>query len=353
MLRMGIMRTHACLLVIAGCGGGSKAKPADAPAADASGAITAPPGTWTWVAIDGMACGDGSPTGIGVNLVDTTDRVMIYMQGGGACWDANTCFTVQSAVHIQGGYGAQDFMTDLATLSGSYLFQRGADNPFADASWIYVPYCTGDLHDGVNVEMYDATHVVHHVGRTNAEALLARVAATRPNADVVWLFGISAGGYGVALDWDLARAAFPSAQVHALADSSPLVTMEPTRYAAMQAAWKMTFPAMCTSCASDFGAMPAAMRATMPAGERYGLLADTHDSTISTYFGLTADQLATEVLAEQAGMSPTAGQAAYLLGGTTHVLLSNPAAQTTGGVVLSTWVGQWATGDAAWANAGP
>jgi len=335
------------ILALAACGssGGGLVKDSGIPP------ISGTPGQWQWVPIDGMVCGDGSPTGIGINLATASDRVMVYMQGGGACWDVNTCFTLKTSVHIEGGYGQTDFNTDIGTLSMSYLFQRGASNPFKDASWIYVPYCTGDLHDGNNVEMYDATHTVHHVGRANAEALLARVAATRPNADVVWLFGISAGGYGVAFDWDLARTAWPNATVHALADSSPLVSTTAGLWTTMQTAWKTTLPAGCSDCTSDLGAMPAALRAAMPAGARYGLLANTKDQTISSYFGITMDQLQTEVLAEQAGM--TGGQAAYLLGGTGHVLLTNPAAQTTTGIVLSTWVGQWATGDAAWANAGP
>jgi hypothetical protein len=339
------------LLLVIGCGG-SHGKPADAPL-DGMQPIVAPAGTWTWVPIDGMQCADGSPTGIGVNLSDASDRVVVYMQGGGACWDVNTCFTLMTAVHITGGFGQTDFNNDISTLSQSYLFQRVAANPGKDASWVYVPYCTGDLHDGANVAMYDATHVVHHVGRTNASVLFPRVAATRPAADVVWLVGVSAGGYGVAFDWDIARAAWPGAAVHALADSSPLVTTEPTRWTAMQGSWKTTFPSGCTSCSGDLGAMPAALRANMPAGARYGLLANTRDQTISTYFGLTQDQLSTEILAEQAAMTAGSGQAAYLLGGTGHVLLGNPAAMTTTGVVLSTWVGQWATGDTAWANAGP
>ena len=155
------MRWWFMILAACGSSGGGKS-------VDASMGITAPAGVWTWVPIDGMACGDGSPTGIGVNLVDTSDNVMLYMQGGGACWDLNTCFTLKSAVHIEGGYGQSDFNTDIATLSGSYLWQRVPQNPFKDVSWIYVPYCTGDLHDGANVMMYDATHSVQHVGRTNA-----------------------------------------------------------------------------------------------------------------------------------------------------------------------------------------
>ncbi len=38
---------------------------------------------------------------------------------------------------------------------GLWLFDRGdGDNPFADASYVFVPYCTGDLHAGSRVAMY-------------------------------------------------------------------------------------------------------------------------------------------------------------------------------------------------------
>lgn len=346
------MSTKAVLVSLLAACGGSSSSP-DATTSDAGPAIVAPAGTWTWIPIEGMTCADGSPTGIGVNLSDASDDVMVFMAGGGACWDTNTCFTQKTAVHIEGGYGKSDFQSEIAGIGGAFIVQRNANNPFKDASWIYVPYCTGDLHAGQNVAMYDATHEVHHVGRINASALLARVAATRPTASTVWLVGASAGGYGVAFDRDLARLVWPQAKVHVLADSAPLVTLEPARWAAWQAAWHPTFPSTCATCANDLGAMPAALRSTMAAGDRYGLLASTRDQTISAYFGITMDQLSTETLAAQAAMSPANGQAAFVLAATTHVLLGTPAVQTSSGLALSAWVGQWARGDAAWANAGP
>jgi Pectinacetylesterase len=340
------MRALLGIFVVA-CGGHGSPTPGDG--------ITAPSEQWTWVPIDGMVCADGSATGIGVNLTDRSDRVAIFLQGGGACWDANTCFTLKAAVHIEGGYGESDFQSELATFSQSIYAQRVAGNPFADASIIYVPYCTGDLHDGDHVATYDVSgtpRAVHHVGGANADLYLAALQATRPDADVVWMFGISAGAYGVGFNWAHAHATWPQAHVHVLADSSPLVTMEPTRYAAMQTQWAMRFPAGCSGCATDLGAVPEALRAAS-GGDRYGLLSNLDDATISTYFGLGAGQLHTELVTERSEMIAGTGQAAFFVNGTSHVLLGNPAIQTSDGVVLSTWVTQWATGDASWASAGP
>jgi hypothetical protein len=344
-------------IAFAGCGESGTTKP-DAPSAgiDAPGVvppIDAPLGTWTWVPIDGMKCGNGSPSGIGVNLSDASNDVMIFFSGGGACWDATTCFTTNTAVHVHENYTQQTFETEIGSIGGAFIFQRAALGPFKDASWVFVPYCTGDLHDGNNVAMYSATQVVHHVGRTNTSALVARVAATRPNAARVWLVGVSAGGYGVGFVWDLARLGWPQGNVHALGDSSPLVAMEPALWTTMQASWQLTFPSGCTDCTTDLGAMPAALRATARAGERYGVLAFTRDQVISSYFGITMDVLQARTLAMQSAMSAGSGQAAYLMTGTNHVLLGSPNAQTSTGVTVSSWVAQWASGDVAWANAGP
>ncbi len=359
----------ALLIAFAACGGAAAAVVDAAPetidgataidsasAPDAAPPITAPSETWTWVPIDGMRCGDGSPTGIGVNLTDRSDRILVYLQGGGACWDALTCFTTMSATYVTTGYGQAAFTSEIASVGQSYLFQRTAANPFADASWIYVPYCTGDLHAGDATPTYGdngTPRTVHHVGRANLARVLARAAATRPAADTVWLLGVSAGGFGVAFNYAAARAAWPGAAAfRALADSAPLVTMEATRWAAMQASWQLAFPTGCATCATDLGAMLAALRGAMRPGDRYGLLANSGDATISTFFGLTSFALASATIAEQAAMPAGSGQAAWLTTGTSHVVLANPLL-VAGGVSAQAWVARWATGDPAWANAGP
>jgi len=339
------------LLLIAACGGNSST-PGDGTGGDVP--IEAPAETWTWIPIDGTQCGNGAPTGIGVNLTTRSDRVMIFLQGGGACWDANTCFVLKSSVNIESGYNQQSFTTEIGQIGSAWVWQRNSNNPFEDASWIYVPYCTGDLHDGTRVASYDLNgtpKTVAHVGSNNLDKILARVHATRPDADVIWLGGLSAGAYGVGFNLAKTRAVWPGAQVHGLADSSPLVTVESTRWQAMQTQWAMRFPTACTTCGQDLAAMPAALRAEMPQGTRYALLSNTRDNVIATYFGLTQDALQAALNAEGAAMSN--GQAAFLINGTDHVLIGNPAVMTSTGVTEQTWVTQWATGDSAWVSVGP
>jgi hypothetical protein len=351
---------------LAACGGSSPASidgapgdgAADAPGPDAPAPqpITAPPETWTFVPIDGMQCADGSPTGVGVNLTSKSDDVMVFFEGGGACWDTRTCFEVGSAIHVTGGYGASDFATDEPVLAASWIFQRGdATNPFAKASWIFVPYCTGDLHIGAKattIASPTGDKVVHFAGRVNADTLLRRASVTRPQAPRVWLVGASAGGYATAFDLDLALAVWPGAEVSALDDSGPLVAAGGTAWHDVVAAWGPLFPPTCTGCPTDLAAMADAVRLEL-AGGRYGLLQYTNDPTIATFLQLPPPTLASEVGAAAAAMTGAGDEAAFQIAGATHTLLATPNVATTSGVTVRQWVTQWATGDAAWANAGP
>src|SRR5262245_57335206 len=56
--------------------------------------ITANAQEWTFVPFPEAHCMDGSSTGIGVNLASGSDRVVIYLEGGGACFDLLSCATV-------------------------------------------------------------------------------------------------------------------------------------------------------------------------------------------------------------------------------------------------------------------
>lgn len=90
---------------------------------------------WTWVDFPESACGNGQPTGIGVNLSEDSKDVLVFVQGGGACWDVNTCFVLKSAAHLESGYTSESFDNEAARKA--LLFDRtNPNNPFKDASYI-------------------------------------------------------------------------------------------------------------------------------------------------------------------------------------------------------------------------
>lgn len=48
-------------------------------------------GSWIWIPVEDSLCRDGSTTGVGVRILPDASALMIYLQGGGACYDAKSC----------------------------------------------------------------------------------------------------------------------------------------------------------------------------------------------------------------------------------------------------------------------
>src|SRR3954468_8550196 len=46
--------------------------------------ISSPANEWTWIPVAGNKCRDGSDTGIGVRVNPASDKLIIYLEGGGA-----------------------------------------------------------------------------------------------------------------------------------------------------------------------------------------------------------------------------------------------------------------------------
>jgi len=333
--------------------------PLPPPDADTALPLVAPIDTWTWVEVPGMVCGDGSPTGVGVKLAARPDDVVVVLNGGGACWDAQTCFELRTAASIDTPFGAAEFAALQANLDAYPLFSRGASNPYQNASFVFVPYCTGDLHAGHATTQYTTAggpRTVHHAGQTNLDALWPRLRATRPAATRVLLAGLSAGGYGAMLEHDRLRAAWTLPTVDVLSDSSHPIDPLPARWDAMRAAWALDVPlaSQCPACATGFGGWPAYLRLYRDPRARWALLMTTRDQTIASYFGVTQAELATRTLAIRDGMIAGTGQGAFVIDATSHVLTAaTPAPTTSGGVQLGDWIRQFAAHDAAWASVGP
>ncbi len=319
--------------------------------------IEAPLETWTWVPIAGMTCGDGSPTGVGVNLTNRSERLVVFLNGGGACWDAQTCFELRTAASIDTPFGAAEFEALRANLEAYPLLGRGGAGPFRNASFVFVPYCTGDLHAGHSTTPYTTAsgpRTVNHVGQQNLDALWPRLRDLRPAADRAWLIGASAGGYGAMLEQNRMRAAFGNVRIDVLSDSSHPIDPVPARWDAMRLAWGLEVPFGCASCATGFAGWPAHLRTTAPRDAHWGLMMTTRDQTISSYFGVSQPELATRTLAIRDAMTNGTGQAAFVIDAASHVLTATtPTPTTSGGVTLSTWVQQFATSDAAWVTVGP
>jgi hypothetical protein len=305
------------------------------------------------VTVDDARCGNGSPMVIAVNITTASPDVVIYFQGGGACWDAGTCFTLGTATHISDTLTPSTVIGE-AMGETSFLFERNAQNPYQHASYVYIPYCTGDAHAGNNVASFvvnGTPRPVHFEGAHNTQLILERAVATWPSTTHVTLVGASGGAYGVIANWWRAQQLFSGARVDALSDSGLPLDVPASRWRTMLNAWGLDLPPDCTTCDSLGDAMPY-YATTMPLPHRFGLLAYLDDTVIPTFYGLSSVRPGLTALEPQ--LNATTNQRYFYVNNSGHVVLGDPT-QTAGtsGVTARQWVTQFATDDPAWASVGP
>ncbi len=324
---------------------------------DAGMPIVAPVETWTWAGFPDSACGNGAPTGIGVNTTNRSKDVFIFLMGGGACWNALTC--AFAASNITTGYGEASFGADTTTRAPPFN-RAEPTNPFKDMSYVFVPYCTGDVHAGDNVMNYPAVgtqvpaRTVHHKGAKNLDAFLVRLHDTFPDATRVFLSGASAGAFGAQLNYQRVAAVWPTAEVHMLADCGQFVNPSGTLFTEWRAAWNLPSIAGCPGCDTNLSLFPKYLHDSAPS-RRFGLLAYTQDSTLrqfAGYDGPTYEQL-TLSLATSA-YDPTANAKYFIVAGSSHVMFGDlQTLQGPQNTSLLSWVQAFVSGAPTWQSVKP
>ena len=318
--------------------------------------LTANAGAWTWIDVPESKCDDGSPTGFAVNPKDTSD-LFIYFEGGGACWDYLTCVAVGTA--SKGPVGAAEWATRAMNLPQPFDRSR-TTNPFKDATMIYIPYCTGDLHIGDNVATYTASSTVtyNHKGRPDTVAFLSRVASTWRSPQRVVVSGSSAGGYGAALNYDLARRTFPDARMYLIDDAGPLLEGDAVN-SSLRNAWFTSWNIggliddLCTGCRDDFSLLEPQLTRRYP-NDRKALLSSLQDQTIRTYFMLTPDVFQTDLLMMiKDRLDPTTTFRSFVIAGDQHTLLGTMTTSTTKDQVLEPWLDGMVNDAATWVSVQP
>jgi hypothetical protein len=178
-------------------------------------------------------CADGSAVNYLERAADPT-KVVLYFEGGGGCFSAETCafdgpekrYTSQSAVTPE----------SLADRPGMFDFDD-ARNPMSEHSFVYVPYCTGDVHLGDQATSYGDDLVVEHRGYPNGLVALDHLVESYPEAEQVVVTGSSAGSVPTPLYAGLVQDALPEADVVSIGDSSGAYPGDPTLTAIIGNLW--------------------------------------------------------------------------------------------------------------------
>ena len=139
---------------------------------------------------DGPICIGGTPYSVFSKAGDP-DKVLIFLQGGGACWEGfPQCNPTAEA----------QFPPPAAFLPGMFAPTSpdgSIENEIGTYSVVYLPYCDGSVFGGDNDVENDPTFGVRrHRGLRNVSAGMDIAKDLFPHADTVLIAGSSAGGVG-------------------------------------------------------------------------------------------------------------------------------------------------------------
>jgi hypothetical protein len=201
---------------------------------------------WQRVELPGTFCSNGSQYRFWYYDSPTSDNLLISFEGGGACWDYQTC---SGQAGLLGAANPNGIPTDYITqFKAKYVspLVNGADPgiPFRAKKDIatkgfdvvYMPYCTGDVHVGNNVVTYhdpagqNPPIVFRHVGYNNTRAALDFLRVRFPNINKLLVTGFSAGGVASSAVFYQARRTLVPSRAYLLNDSGPIFPAPSSSY---------------------------------------------------------------------------------------------------------------------------
>jgi hypothetical protein len=338
--------------------------------------VTGNDGQWVWVDVPEAKCRGGSGTGFGVRLNSSSDKLFIYFEGGGACFNGASCLGNPDS-YSQASFNG---WTNGGGKSGVFD-TANADNALKDWNAVYIPYCTGDVHAG-NATGVDVPGLgpknQFFAGFANVGHFLERIVPTFASAKKVVITGVSAGGFGAAFNYHRIAQAFCPRPAILIDDSGPAMA---DQYVApcLQERWRTLWglnanlPADCADCSPPGGGgilnYMDYLGARYP-GARLTLISSTEDGTIRQFYGFGQNNCANidgfpsslPAATYTAGLEdlrtnhskPPALWASYYLPGTAHTYLGGGSysSTTVGNTKLINWVAD-VVNDGPMVNVGP
>ncbi len=309
---------------------------------------------------DGPLCIDGSPYAVFSRAGDPS-KLLIFEQGGGACWqDFYNC-------NVDLG---DNFLPPFPQVDQAGLWNRSnPDNPFADYSVVYLPYCDGSVFSGdndVDDPSFPDGPVRFHRGLRNQSAGIDLAKSLFPGATQVTLAGSSAGGVGVAgFAPFLARFTFGNwVDLTVFNDAGPVaVNLVPSQEAAIEARatdWQFGqfYAASCHQC-DDLGQATGVIdwRLKKDSTIREAIYDTDGDLTNRFFLGLLGDQQAWRdlIVTEHGYLNedyPDRYKRFIVAGDTSHTGLQSILfyTQDADGVLLNDWAADFLDDAAGWVD---
>jgi hypothetical protein len=156
----------------------------------------------------------------------TVNKLLVYFQGGGGCWSAETC------------RAGSEFYDDAVTERDNPQYMRegmfdldNPENPFRDYYMVFAPSCTADIFMGTVERTYQPDQgeafTIHHKGSLNGQAAVQWAFEQFSGPESVFVAGCSAGSIGSAMFAPYLIAQYPQSQVTQLGDSLGFLFSQP------------------------------------------------------------------------------------------------------------------------------
>lgn len=257
-----------------------------------------PKGELCHLDIPGIQCADGSPSF--VKYIDRgSEHLFMYVQGGGACFDAVTCGCRLNEQNCkgsnEGGKGAlAGYLSRPPVDEQTHPWSRGEDHPIGKANYFEIIYCTGDVYTGAGVANYGnklLPRLVRHVGGKNFELSTIQAKNLFPNVKKVTVVGSSAGGVGISYNLHHIAKQFEGTEISVINDSGiPIFGrfLDQEKVRGVLKNWNVTetIPKdMNVDGDIDFEEIYS-YNATKLAHVRYGLIGALEDAVFAVYFNL-------------------------------------------------------------------
>ena len=308
----------------------------------------------------GPSCIVGTPYSVFTKAGDP-NKLLILLQGGGACWDDfyNCNPVVESQVPPPPPVGIWGDSLD----TGAGVIE----NPLADFSILYLPYCDGSVFTGDN-DVFDPDYpeaaaaqlgvppelippVRYHRGMQNLAAGIDVGKELFPNAQKIFLTGSSAGGVGAASFAPfLARFAWGNRrELVVFNDAGPnaINLLDVPAILARQADWRFDqfYPASCTGCdPTGQGTEIVKWRLKNDRSIRESFYSTDGDATNRFFMKVPTQGLYRDLILSVHGeineRYPTRYKRFIQSGSTTHTALQTPLYYlgTASGIPLVRWV---------------
>jgi hypothetical protein len=261
---------------------------------------------WERVQLPGSVCGNGSQYKFFVRRT-SSPNLLFFFEGGGACWDFDTCSGRAGILGAANPNGIpDDYMTRFTAKFVSPIvngadpglpLRSKTDLPTKDWNIVYMPYCTGDVHIGNRNTTYvdqtgqEAPLAWHHNGFTNTRSAAEWARGQFPSVGKLLVTGFSAGGTATSSAYFFVRNAIRPQRGYLLNDSGPIYPAPNNSFNSrglhnqIRTSWNLdsvfsNLPAGFDS--NDFGSVNRVVSQTFP-GDQLAYTAYTRDYNYSRF----------------------------------------------------------------------